>query len=130
MSDENVDLVRRAYDDFNAGNIDAVLAALREDVEWNEPGGGNSPRGTFTGPQSVGEDVFARVPENFDEFTVSIEDARDEGDTVVVSSRFSGTNKSGARLDATSTQTWEIRDGKLARMVNEPDAEAWAQGWS
>jgi ketosteroid isomerase-like protein len=130
MSDENVDLVRGAYDDFNAGNIDGVLAALHEEVEWNEPGGGNSPQGTFNGPQAVGEGVFAVVPEHFEEFTVTVEEARDEGDTVVVNSRFKGTNKSGAELDATSVQTWEIRDGKIARLENDVDREAWANGWS
>jgi uncharacterized protein len=130
MSQENVDLVTGGYDDFNAGNIDGVLARFDPEIEWTEPGGGNAPSGTFRGPDSVANDVFGAVQENFDEFTVTVDEARDEGDTVVVRSRFKGKNKSGAELDVQGEQVWEIRDGKIARMENNVDQEAWAQGWS
>jgi ketosteroid isomerase-like protein len=130
MSQENVDLVTGGYDDFNAGNIDGVLARFDPEIEWTEPGGGNAPSGTFRGPDSVANDVFGAVQENFDEFTVTVDEARDEGDTVVVRSRFKGQNKSGAELDVQGEQVWEIRDGKIARMENNVDQEAWAQGWS
>jgi uncharacterized protein len=130
MSQENVDLVRGGYDDFNSGNVEGVIARFHEEIEWIEPGGGNSPSGTFRGPDSVRDDVFAKIPANFDQFTVTVVEASDEGDTVVVKSRFEGTNKSGARLDAEAEQVWEIRDGKIARTENKPDQEAWASGWS
>jgi uncharacterized protein len=130
MSQENVDLVRDGYDDFAAGNIDGVIARLHDDVEWIEPGGGNAPSGTFRGPESVRDDVFATVPENFDDFTVAVEGARDEGNTVVVSAHFRGRNKSGAELDARAEQVQEVRDGKIVRCENKVDQEAWARGWS
>ena len=130
MSQENVELVRGGYDDFNSGNIAGVLARLDPEVEWIEPGGGNSPAGTFRGPDSVANDVFAKVPENFDEFTCTPEEAGDEGDTVVVSARFEGKNKSGAEFDTVAEQVWEVRDGKIVRLENKVDQEAWAKGWS
>jgi ketosteroid isomerase-like protein len=130
MSQENVDLVRGGYDDFNRGNMNGVIARLDADVEWIEPGGGNAPSGTFRGPDSVANDVFAQVPENFDEFTVEVEDARDEGDTVVVTSHFKGKSKSGVDVDAPAEQVWEVRDGKIIRLENKPDQEAWARAWS
>jgi ketosteroid isomerase-like protein len=131
MSQENVDLVRGGYDDFNSGNVDGVLARFHAQVEWTEPGGGNAPSGTFTGPDSVANEVFAKVQESFDEFTCTVEEARDEGDTVVVSARFKGKNKSGAELDAQGEHVWEVRDGKVARFeMTKIDQEAWAQAWS
>jgi uncharacterized protein len=130
MSQGNVDLVTSAYDDFNSGNMDGVIARLHADVEWIEPGGGNSPSGTFRGPDSVANEVFARVPENFDEFTVEVVDARDERDTVIVTSHFKGKSKSGADLDAPAEQVWEVREGKIVRLENKPDQEAWARAWS
>src|SRR5262245_62636227 len=36
MSEENVELVRRAYDAFNRGDFEGWLAALDPDVEWDE----------------------------------------------------------------------------------------------
>jgi len=130
MSQENVDLVTGGYDDFNSDNIGGVIARLHPDVEWTEPGGGSAPAGTFRGPESVANDVFAKVPETFDEFGVEVVDAKDEGDTVVVTSRFKGKNKSGAELDVQAEQVWEVREGKIARMENKPDQEAWASAWS
>jgi hypothetical protein len=131
MSQENVDLVRGAYDDFNSGNVDGVIARLNAEVEWIEPGGGNSPSGTFNGPDSVASGVFAKVPENFDEFACTVEEASDEGDTVVVTARFKGRNKSGAEIDTRAEHAWEVREGSLARFENKvADQEAWAKGWS
>lgn len=130
MSQENVDLVTGGYDDFNSGNIEGVTARFHPEIEWVEPGGGNAPSGTFRGPDSVANDVFAKIPENFDEFTVEVEDARDDGDTIVVTSRFKGKSKSGAEFDLPGEQTWEIRDGKLGHFENKVDSEAWAAAWS
>ena len=130
MSQENVDLIRGAYDDFNNGNIEAVTARFDSEIEWNEPGGGNAPSGTFHGPESVANDVFATVPENFDEFSCTPEDADDQGDTVVITARFKGKNKSGAELDTRAEHVWQVRDGKLVRFENNVDPAAWAQGWS
>ena len=130
MSQENVDLVTGGYDDFNSGNIEGVTARFHPEIEWVEPGGGNAPSGTFRGPDSVANDVFAKIPENFDEFTVEVEDARDEGDTVVVTSRFKGKSKGGGEFDLPGEQAWEIRDGKLAHFENKVDSEAWTKAWS
>ena len=130
MSQENVELVTGAYDDFNAGNIEGVLARLDPQAEWIEPGGGNAPGGTFTGPESVGNDVFATVPQNFDEFTCTVVEADDRGDTVVVTASFKGRSKSGAELDAGAEHVWAVRDGKVVQFENNVDREAWAKGWS
>jgi uncharacterized protein len=130
MSQENVDLVTGGYDDFNSGNIQGVVGRFQPDIEWNEPGGGNAPAGTFRGPDSVANDVFAIVPQNFDEFSCTVEEASDQGDTVVVKARFKGRSKSGTELDTAAEHVWQVRDGKIARFennVNDPDA--WASAW-
>lgn len=130
MSQENVDLVTRGYDDFNSGDIESLTARFDPGIEWTEPGGGNAPAGTFTGPESVASGVFAAVPETFEEFSCTVEDADDQGDTVVVTARFKGTSKSGADLDMQGEHTWEVRDGKIVRFENKLDQEAWAKAWS
>ncbi len=68
MSEQDVETIRGAYDDFNSGNPQGVLEILVEDVVWVEPGGGNAPSGTFNSPQSVGDDVFSTIAQYFDEF--------------------------------------------------------------
>ena len=128
MSQENVDLVTGGYDDFNRGNIEGGNRPVWPGDRVDGAGGGNAPGGTFRGPDSVGDEVFASVPENFDEFSCPVEEVDDQGDTVVTTVQFKGKNKSGAELDTPAEHVWEIRDGKVVRFQNKVDREAWAKG--
>ena len=129
MSEENVEVVRGAYENFNSGNVPGVLASLDADVEWTEPGGGNAPAGTFKGPDSVGADVFSKVGENFEEFQAAPEDFKDDGDNVVVTGRFVGKSKAGVDLDSAFTHTYELSDGKVTKFDNQTDGAAWSAAW-
>jgi ketosteroid isomerase-like protein len=130
MSEQDVATVKAAYESFNQGDIPAVLATYDDQIEWIEPGGGSAPSGTFTGPDSVAQDVFAAVPENFDEFSVDIDEVEDQGDNVVVKGRFKGKNKGGAVLDAPFEHRNSMRDGKVVRFENNVDQDAWAAAWT
>ena len=129
MSEENVATIRGAYDAFNSGDPNGVLGILAPDAAWTEPGGGNSPSGTFTGPESVGNEVLAVVPQNFSEFAANAEDFKDDGDTVVVTGRFKGKSNSGVDLDAPFTHTYELSDGKVTSFNNEV-GDNWTEAWS
>jgi ketosteroid isomerase-like protein len=99
-------------------------------IEWNEPGGGRAPSGAFRGPQSVGNDVFSAVPENFEAFTAEPDRFFEAfGDHVVVTGQFRGKPKSGGDMTAGFAHVWQMRDGKTARFHNYVDAAAWAEGW-
>lgn len=129
MSEQDVETVRGAYEAFARGDIPGVLAILDPEVEWNEPGGGNAPSGTFRGPDAVASEVFSPIPENFDEFGATPENFDDRGDTVVVTGHYSGKNKSGAELDASFESVFQMRDGKVVRRDHNVDREAWAAAW-
>ncbi len=62
MSEQDVETIRGAYEAFGRGDIPAVLGILDPNVEWIEPGGGNSPSGTFNGPDAVASEVFGTAP--------------------------------------------------------------------
>jgi uncharacterized protein len=130
MSDQDVETIRGGYDAFNSGNPGGVVERLDAEVVWIEPGGGNAPSGTFNGPQSVGDDVFSAVPQYFDELTAEPENFDDQGDTIVVTGRFTGRAKSGAEVDAAFEHVYMMKDGKIARLENKPDQEAWTAAWS
>jgi ketosteroid isomerase-like protein len=130
MSEQDVETIRGGYDAFNSGNPGGVLERLDADVEWIEPGGGNAPSGTFRGPQSVGDDVFSAVPQYFDEFSAEPENYDDQGDTIVVTGRFKGKAKRGAELDAAFEHVYEMKDGKIVRLENKVDQDAWTAAWS
>jgi len=130
MSEQDVETVRGGYEAFNSGNPQGVIERLDSEVEWIEPGGGNAPSGTFNGPQAVGAEVFPAVGQYFDEFTAEPENYDDQGDRIVVTGRFKGKAKSGAELDAAFEHTYDMRDGKIARLENKVDQDAWAAAWS
>jgi hypothetical protein len=130
MSKEDVQTVTGAYDAFNSGDIDSVLAALDDNVEWYEPGGGNAPSGTFKGHQSVASDVFASVAANFDEFRAEPDQFIDAGEYVVAVGRFRGRSKGGKELDAAFVHVAKMRSGKEVEFFNHVSADEWADAWS
>ena len=70
------------------------------------------------------------MPQQFDEFTAEAENYDDQGDTIVVTGRFKGRSKSGAELDAPFEHVYAMKDGKVARMENKVDQDAWTAAWS
>jgi uncharacterized protein len=130
MSEQDVETIRGGYEAFNSGNPQGVLENLTDDAEWVEPGGGNAPGGTFTGPESVGNDVLSTVPQYFDDFQCEPDNYDDQGDRIVVTGRFKGKAKSGTELDAAFEHVYEMRDGKIAKLENNVDQEAWTAAWS
>jgi ketosteroid isomerase-like protein len=130
MSEQDVGVVRGGYEAFNSGNPQGMLERLDPDVEWIEPGGGNAPSGTFRGPDSVANDLLTAVPQYFDEFTAEPDNFDDQEDRIVVTGRFKGKAKTGADLDAAFEHTYEVRNGKIARLENKVDQEAWTAAWS
>ena len=131
MSANDVDTIRTAYEEFARQNVAAALALLDPAVQWVEFGGGASPTGTFVGPDAVASGVFAVIGANFDEYHVDPSGFSDEGNRVVVTGRFTGKNKGGAKLHTGFEHIVEFREGKIARFENKPDDyNAWVAGWT
>jgi uncharacterized protein len=115
MSEENVAVVRRAFDAYTRGDIDAVLELCTDDILITQaqevPG---------VAPQQRGHagvlEAFGVWPEQWDDFRVKIREIlADPGDQVVVATRQSGRGKqSGVEVEADFTFLFAIRDGKIA----------------
>jgi ketosteroid isomerase-like protein len=130
MPSADVQTLLDAYDAFNRGDIPAVLEVMDPNIEWNEPGGGNAPAGTYHGSQSVANDVFSTVPENFDEFSARPERSFEAfGDCVIITGEFNAKPKRGGEMTAAFSHVWQMRNGKAARFHNYVDAAAWGPGW-
>jgi ketosteroid isomerase-like protein len=129
MSQQNVQTIQRAYEAFNRQDIPGVLAVFDPQIEWVDQGGGRAPAGTFHGPQSVANDVFSIIPQNFDEFRADAEEFIDAGDHVVVVGRMRGKPKSGSALDARCVHVWRMRDGKATGFRHFVDANPWTKAW-
>ena len=125
---DNVGLARGAYEALARGDVPALLEVLDENVEWHEaehiP---YWPGGPFIGRQAVLDDVFARIPQDFDNFTVDVQRMVGCGETVLVEARYRATVKTtGKSLDAQVAHIWDFRDGKAVRWQQYSDTWQFA----
>jgi ketosteroid isomerase-like protein len=113
MSQENVELTRRAFQAFNRRDLDAVLASLHAEVEA-------FPRlaaveGGYRGHDGVRR-WWAELLRAFPDFHVQILEMRDLGDFMILALRLRG---HGAGSDTpVDTVVWHVnqfRDGKVIR---------------
>ena len=117
MAEDNVEIVRRAYEAFNRGDFDSALEFLAPEVEWQMP-----PNLPDVGVWVGRDQVIARMEEFFevfDELQVQVEELIAAGDRVVALVRYKGRGSAtgleieGAGLDS---QVWTLRDGKVIRL--------------
>jgi uncharacterized protein len=104
---ENKELVKKGYDAFAAGDVQAVMDLFDDDVEWVQPGE-SAISGTFHGKTEVME-FLGRLAEKAP--TVTVKRLIAEGDTVVAITEVSVDGQSGEDADIMT-----IRDGKTVRM--------------
>jgi ketosteroid isomerase-like protein len=128
MSQENVELVRRAYEAFNHGGVDACVSAgvWSPEIVWDVTPSGIPGLGTYRGQTEVRrffeEDWFSTFP--FDEWEVELEDVIDAGDRVIGMSRQHGRGAtSGAATELELAQVSIVRDGQIVRVDNYTDRE-------
>jgi len=114
MSRAHVELVRRGYELFAAGDYEAVAELMAPDAEVGDSGGLALP-GTAAGSRQ-GPEGFLRSaeegPEAFEDYRVEPQQFIDAGDAIVVPVRVSGRGRtSGVPLDTRLVHLWVLRDG-------------------
>jgi ketosteroid isomerase-like protein len=111
MSRENVEIVRAGFEAWNAGDADAIRAALDRDVilrppeDWPEPG-------PYLGPEAVMRQ-WAQVRETWDADALELtSDFSDVGDRVAVRAIWHGAGR-GPEPNLEMTYVFTIRKGKV-----------------
>ncbi len=114
MSQENVEVVRRAYAAFAEKGAEGVIPFFTEDaVIYSIPEWPDDPE--YHGHDGVRK-LTRQWTENFDAFGFDISELRDGGDTVIALYELTGRTKGSAtpmrmQIGAVS----ELRDGRVAR---------------
>lgn len=109
----NADIIRAHYAASDRGDLAGMVADFADDVSWTEAAG-FPLAGTYTGPQGVIDNVFTRLGEDWDGYTVAIDDVVDGGDTVVGIGTYSGTHRStGKFFAARVAHVWRLEGGKV-----------------
>jgi hypothetical protein len=122
---QNLEVVRRGYEAFGRGDMEALLALFDANIEWISPGPPELPiAGTRRGVQQVSEffgalDSIVEI-QNFDPHTFIA-----DGERVVVLGRDRTRVKAtGVTLDGEWAHVFTIRDGKVVRMQEYTDTAA------
>ena len=124
MSEENVELVRLAYDLFNRRDIDAFLDLAHPEIEWHDHGAFDT--GPIRGRDAVRAFIESGL-EPWEEFQRDPEEIIDLGDDRVLGvfrARARG-KASGIELDVQAADLVTITDGKFARYDMYPVEEAF-----
>lgn len=129
MSDGNKSLVRRIYDSVNRNDIDALGAAIADDViEHDEfPGFEQTKSGVLH--------FFRDLHASFSGFTMTVEDMIAEGDKVFVRATMTGTHQgeffgipaTGRSISVPLADFFRIRDGQVAEHWGVTDSGVMMQ---
>jgi hypothetical protein len=121
MSSENVELVRRAMEEFNRGGAAAVINGgfLSAEVVFDGSRSGIPGVGVIRGQDDVRayfeEDWFAAFP--FEEWEMQIDDPIDQGEEVIFTSRQKGRGaSSGAATALELGNIFTVRNREIVRM--------------
>jgi ketosteroid isomerase-like protein len=115
MSQENVEIVKLAYEAFVRGGLDRYLEHFADDVDYRAIEGAIDDVGPIHGKEAVRAWLQDWI-DTFDEFWFEPIELIDAGeDTVVAVERYGGRAKlSGVETDQTEAVVLTIRDGKIA----------------
>lgn len=121
-------IVKKFYDSFVEGNIDAVVATLGDDLDWRESEnfllGDRNP---YLSPAAVVDGVFGRIVKEFQDYVAGPTKLIDAGDVVVAVGRSKGIMAStGKPFDAQYMHVVRVADGKIVSFHQVIDTlEIW-----
>lgn len=125
MSEQNKNIVNRAYSNFKSGDIEALLNLLSDDISWTLPEMEGVPfSGPRTGRESVA-DFFASVGATQESLSFEPRELIAEGDRVIALGSYTWRVKStGREFTCDFAHAWTIRDGKATDFREYMDTAA------
>lgn len=129
--EQNMALVRKLYDAFERGDIQAILGNLTGDVEWVQDGPTVIPyAGKKTGTTQVRQ-FFDALVGTQEAIKLTIDHFIAQGDEVATLGRYAATVKAtGKQFDSRVAHFFTIRDGKVSRWIGTGDTTDAAAAYS
>ena len=115
MSEENVEIVRAAFDAFNRGDRDAALKDMAQDYELDMSRAISPDQRGVYGPDQVRQ-FWADTVKPFESFRFEAEEFIEAGDQVIVPATAHARGRDGIEVTARSATIYTIRDGAIVRM--------------
>jgi ketosteroid isomerase-like protein len=122
---ENLQTIQAVYRAFGESDMPALFGQFDPDIEWQlaEHHVYARPDGApFHGARELGEQFFARLAPEWQEFIVSPARFHVAGDTVIVEGRYTGNHaRTRRKLDAQFCHLWTLKNGKVLRFQQYMD---------
>jgi hypothetical protein len=109
VASQNVEIAKKAYDAFGAGDLETVLSTFDDNVEFVVPGN-STISGTYRGKAEVTK-FFAKLAEKSFTTTPSRFLAADDDDVVVVLGQITAGGESALEADVST-----FRGGKIVKL--------------
>jgi ketosteroid isomerase-like protein len=121
----NLERLKRLYGAFAKGDVAAVLGAMDDRIEWREPE--SLPYEDQVGPQAVAENIFARVLQDVNEFSVTPQEFIDGDEAIACTGTYSGRGaRTGLSFNTPFVHVWKFRNGKIVYFRTYTDTKVWA----
>jgi ketosteroid isomerase-like protein len=115
MSQEAVEVVRRAYEAFNRGDLEAMFADAAPEFEYIATGAIPGAGGVYRGPETFRQ-FLGQWWGEFDEPHVEVHELIEASNQVLASLTFRGHGKqSGVETKWSLWQLWTVLDGRFVR---------------
>lgn len=121
----NLEILKKGYQSFAEGNVEAVLETWHDDIVWEECPGMPMAEGDgkVIGKNAVVEKIIAQIPNHIDNFEIEIRDFVDGGDKITMVGYYNGIYKpTGKKFHAHVTHTWTMKDGKSVNFFQAVDS--------
>jgi ketosteroid isomerase-like protein len=114
VSEENVEIVRRAIEAFSRGDVDVALQDVAPDatVDWSHSRGLNV--GVYVGHDAIRR-FWADMNEPFEQLTLVPDEFIPHGEHVVVPVTARMTGRGGIEVQSKTATVGTVRDGRLVR---------------
>jgi ketosteroid isomerase-like protein len=128
--DENVAIMQRAYDAFNAADIDTLTELFDEGAVWHLPGRSSMAK-DYQGRDATLA-YFGQIgQETGGTFQAELQQLFAGDDGRVIGLQRSTAERDGKRLDVSDCIVFELKDGKVVDgREHFEDLNAWDEFWS
>jgi ketosteroid isomerase-like protein len=115
-SSENVELIRRFYEGWSRGDMDAVSECVHDEMEFDWLNAMGPFKGAYHGAQGLAQ-FWRDMSDAWDQFAPEVEEViESEGERLVVVSVVRARGKgSGIEVEARGGMLFTVRDGKILK---------------
>jgi len=120
MASQDVELLRRMYDAWNADDFEAARPYMHPDIVWRTSGRFPGFEPVYHGPEGVRE-FWRAFMEAWEQMRIEIGRIVEESGQVVIGVHFDAIGReSGARVELPFAHLWRVEDGKIVAYSAHP----------